>query len=300
MTPRPARLSFAASHAFEGEDRSRDRTHINIDAEIRNSYWIRDERHRARGAGPESCDRTSSRPPPDPVFSMHAMALTEEVRRSAQYRRRDLGSFHDGDMAVFQAMARMASRSRCAAPGRRRGKLRLHRRAIRRPPCATPRQGSSAMAMKMLEDIDKDTVDFIDKLRRLAARAELILSTSSQALLVNGAIRHRRRWRRHPRPRYRRSLRRPHLLCGDWSWLEKIGVEDLMASTRPRFYRRRRSFRTRSRRRVGLRLRHRPRQGPALRQCRIQDIGQGDPHPGDRASASDPNSSTLVERIGPD
>ncbi len=70
---------------------------------------------------------------------------------------------------------------------RRPGQFRLGRRRPAGGRCATPRSASPSRRMALLEDIDKDTVDFQDELRRSASDEPVVLPARFPNLLVNGA-----------------------------------------------------------------------------------------------------------------
>ena len=80
-----------------------------------------------------------------------------------------------GDAAVYDALVRLAQDWNMRYPAHRRaGKLRLHRRRIRRRPIATPRRGSPGSPSFLLADIDKETVDFGAELRRHAPEPRVL------------------------------------------------------------------------------------------------------------------------------
>ena len=81
--------------------------------------------------------------------------------------------------------------------------------ATPRRPTATPRRGSRRIAMELLADIDKETVDFAPELRRPAAGADASCRRAFPNLLVNGSQRHRgRHGDQHPAAQPARGRRR--------------------------------------------------------------------------------------------
>ena len=72
------------------------------------------------------------------------------------------------------------------AADRRPGQFRLGRRRPARGACATPRRGSRSVAMALLEDLDKDTVDFRPNYDEKETEPT-VLPARFPNLLVNGA-----------------------------------------------------------------------------------------------------------------
>ncbi len=125
---------------------------------------LRHERHRGAGAARRP-RRTEAGPSPHPVrHARHGRSAGDaEFKKSARIVGEVLGKYHPhGDMAVYEAMARMAQDFSMRYPlvdGQ--GNFG----SIDGDPPAAMRYTEarlSALAMEMLEDIDKDTVDFID------------------------------------------------------------------------------------------------------------------------------------------
>ncbi len=166
------------------------------------------------------------------LYAMHAMGIRPgvEFKKSARIVGEVLGKFHPhGDMAVYEAMARMAQ------PFSMRYPLvdgQGNFGSIDGDPPAAMRYTEARlerMAMEMLEGIDKDTVDFIDNFDG-SLREPTVLPTAVPNLLVNGAtgiaVGMATSIPPHNMGEVCDALT---YLLENWSRLEKIGVEDLMA-----------------------------------------------------------------------
>jgi DNA gyrase subunit A len=165
------------------------------------------------------------------LYAMHAMGIRpgSDYKKSARIVGEVLGKFHPhGDMAVYDAMARMAqSFSMRYALVDGQGNFG----SIDGDPPAAMRYTEARLepiAMEMLEDIEKDTVDFIDNFDG-SLREPTVLPTALPNLLVNGstgiAVGMATSIPPHNMGEVCDALT---FLLENWSRLEKIGVEDLM------------------------------------------------------------------------
>ena len=165
------------------------------------------------------------------LYAMHAMGIrpASDYKKSARIVGEVLGKFHPhGDMAVYEAMARMAqSFSMRYALVDGQGNFG----SIDGDPPAAMRYTEARLepiAMEMLEDIEKDTVDFIDNFDG-SLREPTVLPTAVPNLLVNGAtgiaVGMATSIPPHNMGEVCDALT---FLLENWSRLEKIGVEDLM------------------------------------------------------------------------
>jgi len=165
------------------------------------------------------------------LYAMHAMGIRpgSDYKKSARIVGEVLGKFHPhGDMAVYEAMARMAqafSMRYALVDGQ--GNFG----SIDGDPPAAMRYTEARLepiAMEMLEDIERDTVDFIDNFDG-SLREPTVLPTAVPNLLVNGstgiAVGMATSIPPHNMGEVCDAL---IFLLENWSRLEKIGVEDLM------------------------------------------------------------------------
>jgi len=204
---------------------------IDIDAEMQQSYLDYAMSVIVARALPDSRDGLK------PVhrrilYAMHAMGIRPgaDFKKSARIVGEVLGKFHPhGDMAVYEAMARMAQTFSMRYPlvdGQ--GNFG----SIDGDPPAAMRYTEARLerlAMEMLEGIDKDTVDFIDNFDG-SLREPTVLPTAVPNLLVNGAtgiaVGMATSIPPHNMGEVCDALT---FMLENWSRLEKIGVEDLMA-----------------------------------------------------------------------
>jgi DNA gyrase subunit A len=165
------------------------------------------------------------------LYAMHAMGIRpgSDYKKSARIVGEVLGKFHPhGDMAVYEAMARMAqSFSMRYALVDGQGNFG----SIDGDPPAAMRYTEARLepiSMEMLEDIEKDTVDFIDNFDG-SLREPTVLPTAVPNLLVNGAtgiaVGMATSIPPHNMGEVCDTLA---YMLENWSRLEKIGVEDLM------------------------------------------------------------------------
>ncbi len=166
------------------------------------------------------------------LYAMQAMGIrpATDFKKSARIVGEVLGKFHPhGDMAVYEAMARMAQAFSMRYPlvdGQ--GNFG----SIDGDPPAAMRYTEARLerlAMEMLGGIDRDTVDFIDNFDG-SLREPTVLPTAVPNLLVNGAtgiaVGMATSIPPHNMGEVCDALT---FLLENWSRLEKIGVEDLMA-----------------------------------------------------------------------
>jgi len=204
---------------------------IDIDAEMQQSYLDYAMSVIVARALPDSRDGLK------PVhrrilYAMHAMGIRpgSDFKKSARIVGEVLGKFHPhGDMAVYEAMARMAQTFSMRYPlvdGQ--GNFG----SIDGDPPAAMRYTEARLerlAMEMLEGIDKDTVDFIDNFDG-SLMEPTVLPTAVPNLLVNGAtgiaVGMATSIPPHNMGEVCDALT---FMLENWSRLEKIGVEDLMA-----------------------------------------------------------------------
>jgi DNA gyrase subunit A len=166
------------------------------------------------------------------LYAMHAMGIRpgSDYKKSARIVGEVLGKFHPhGDMAVYDAMARMAqSFSMRYALVDGQGNFG----SIDGDPPAAMRYTEARLepiAMEMLEDIEKDTVDFIDNFDG-SLREPTVLPTAVPNLLVNGATGIAVGMATSIPPHNMGEVCDALIfLLESWSGLEKLGVEDLMA-----------------------------------------------------------------------
>ena len=166
------------------------------------------------------------------LYAMHAMGIRPglDFKKSARIVGEVLGKFHPhGDSAVYEAMARMAQTFSMRYPlvdGQ--GNFG----SIDGDPPAAMRYTEARLerlAMEMLEGIDKDTVDFIDNFDG-SLREPTVLPTAVPNLLVNGATGIAVGMATSIPPHNMGEVCDALIfLLENWSRLEKIGVEDLMA-----------------------------------------------------------------------
>ena len=145
------------------------------------------------------------------LYAMGEMGLsaTSSYRKCAAIVGEVMGKYHPhGDVALYDALVRLAQDFSMRYPlvdGQ--GNFGAST-ATRRPPCATRRRASPAIAAEMLADIDKDTVDFeanYDGTQKQPSVLPAKLPEPADQRLV----RHRRRHGdQHPAAQPRRGRRR--------------------------------------------------------------------------------------------
>ena len=124
------------------------------------------------------------------LYAMHENGFdwNKPYNKSARTVGDVIGKYHPhGDQSVYDALVRMAQDfSMRVPPDRRAGQFRLGGRRYAGRRCATPNRRLTKIAHSLLDDIDKDTVDFQanydDK-----EREPRVLPAKFPNLLVNGA-----------------------------------------------------------------------------------------------------------------
>ena len=128
------------------------------------------------------------------LYGMHEMGLhyNRPTRKCARIVGDVLGKYHPhGDVPVYDALVRMAQTfSHALSAGRRAGQISDPWMAIRRRRCGIPRRGCRELRRALLEDIDKETVDFRPNYDDSEVEPE-VLPARVPNLLINGIVRHR-------------------------------------------------------------------------------------------------------------
>ncbi|MFR9255678.1 MAG: DNA topoisomerase (ATP-hydrolyzing) [Merdibacter sp.] len=122
------------------------------------------------------------------LHSMNTLGITANVahKKSARIVGEVIGKYHPHDTAVYDAMVRMARISLIVIIGRRSWKLRFDGRRWAAAMRYTEAR-MSKIAMEMMKDIQKDTVDFRDNYDG-EEREPVVLPSRFPNLLVNGSV----------------------------------------------------------------------------------------------------------------
>ena len=124
------------------------------------------------------------------LYAMHELNFTPDRpynKSCAHGRRRRWASFIR--TGIWRSMTRWCAwrrTSRCARRSSTARAISARSTAIRRRPPATPKRGSTAVALALLEDLDKDTVDFKPNYDEKELEP-VVLPARFPNLLVNGA-----------------------------------------------------------------------------------------------------------------
>ena len=145
---------------------------------------------RDRGACAARCARrTEAGAPAHPLFDVRERLYAgQAIREVRPRRRRRHGQISSAwrPVDLRRAGAHGAGLLHARAPDRRPGQFRLGRRRSARGRCATPSARLAKSAMPLLDDIDKDTVDFQPNYDG-NEREPSVLPAKFPNLLVNGA-----------------------------------------------------------------------------------------------------------------
>lgn len=165
------------------------------------------------------------------LYAMHAMGIRPESapKKSARIVGEVLGKYHPhGDMAVYDAMVRMAQdfsmRYQLIEGQGNFGSIDGD------PPAAMryTEARMSQLAMEMLNDLDKETVDFVDNFDG-SLQEPVVLPAAIPNLLVNGATGIAVGMATSIPPHNMKEICSALIyLLKNWSRMEKISLDDLM------------------------------------------------------------------------
>ncbi len=165
------------------------------------------------------------------LFAMHSMGIRPDTdfKKSARIVGEVLGKFHPhGDMAVYDAMVRMAQGFSMRSP-LIEGQGNFG--SVDGDPPAAMRYTEarmSSLAAEVLEDIDKDTVDFVDNFDG-SLREPTVLPSAIPNMLVNGATGIAVGMATSIPPHNMREVCDALIfLLKNWSHVETISLDDLM------------------------------------------------------------------------